>query len=131
MTEKTRAGGCACGQLRVATRGEPDRVGVCHCMTCRKTTGSVLSVFAIFPKDRVRIEGRYECWESSPGDRRCFCPDCGSQVFEFSGDEVEVKAGTFDDPNAVAPAYEIWTVRREHWLPQTRLPSYPRSRGGS
>jgi hypothetical protein len=29
-------GGCACGKVRFEVRGEPYRVGVCHCLTCRK-----------------------------------------------------------------------------------------------
>ena len=128
MTEKIRTAGCTCGQLTATATGEPNRVGICHCMTCRKTTGSVLSVFAIYPKERVAIEGRYESWATGPG-RRCFCPVCGSGVFELSGDETEIMAGTFDEPNAVTPTYETWVIRREHWLPATGMRTYPRNRG--
>jgi hypothetical protein len=128
MNEPMRTGGCACGQLTLTAHGEPDRVGVCHCMTCRKTTGSVLSLFAVFPKDRVIIEGRYKAWETNAGGKRCFCPDCGSRVFELCGAEIEIMGGAFDEPNAVRPTYEIWVIRREHWLPATDMPSYARGR---
>ena len=124
-----RTAGCVCGQLTLTTEGEPERVGICHCMTCRKTTGSVFSVFVIFKSERVRIAGRYEGWHSSPENRRCFCPVCGSPVFETTGSAVEIKGGAFE-PNTFAPSYEIWTVRREHWLPDTGLPSFPENRGG-
>jgi hypothetical protein len=129
VTERVRTGGCLCGQVTVTARGEPNRVGICHCMTCRKTTGSVMSVFAIFPKDRVVIEGRYACWGPDREGKRCFCPTCGSRVVELSGDEIEIMAGAFDEPNSVVPSYETWVVRREHWLPETGFPTHPRNRG--
>jgi len=48
---------------------------------------------------------------------RHFCPRCGSSVFGRSGDEVEVNLGSLDAPDQFAPTYELWTVRRESWLP--------------
>jgi hypothetical protein len=38
-------------------------------------------------------------------------------VLGRSGDEVEVNVGSFDEPNQFKPTYELWTVRREAWLP--------------
>ena len=34
-----------------------------------------------------------------------------------SGDEIEVSLGAFDAPDRFTPTYELWTVRREAWLP--------------
>ena len=48
---------------------------------------------------------------------RHFCPLCGSPVFGRSGDEVEVNLGSLDAPDRFTPTYELWTVRREGWLP--------------
>lgn len=48
---------------------------------------------------------------------RAFCPRCGSSVFSGSGDEVEVHLGTLDAPDQFTPTYELWTIRREAWLP--------------
>ena len=48
---------------------------------------------------------------------RFFCPRCGSSVFGRSGDEVEVTLGSLDAPDRFRPSYELWTVRREAWLP--------------
>ncbi len=29
-------GGCLCGSVRIVASGRPYRVGVCHCLDCRK-----------------------------------------------------------------------------------------------
>ena len=39
-------------------RGEPVRVSVCHCLACKRRTGSAFSFNARFPDDAVSIQGR-------------------------------------------------------------------------
>lgn len=107
-----RGGGCLCGDIRVVTRGEPYRVGVCHCLDCRKHHGALFFAAAIFPNSAVKVVGNTREYKG-----RHFCPRCGSSVFATYGDEVEVHLGTFDAPDQLAPTYENWTVRREAWLP--------------
>ncbi len=124
----TRTGGCACGRLTFKAEGEPTRVGLCHCMTCRKVSGSVFNAFAIFPEARVSLDGPFESWAASEHGERCFCPACGSQVFAREGGEVEIKLGAFDAPNVFAPTYEAWTKRRERWLRTDDLTAYPGNR---
>ena len=34
-------GGCVCGKVRFEADGEPDRVGICHCLDCRKYHGAL------------------------------------------------------------------------------------------
>ena len=122
-------GGCACGQLTFQARGEPKRVGLCHCMTCRKISGSAFNAFAIFPLDRVTITGDMKTWSATPTSERCFCPVCGSQVFDKdSRGEIEIKLGAFDRPNAFAPTYEAWAKRREAWVQVAGLASFPENR---
>jgi hypothetical protein len=124
------SGGCACGQLTFEARDEPKRVGLCHCMTCRKESGSAFNAFAIFAADRVTISGEMRRWSATPDGERCFCPTCGSQVFyRDAADEIEIKLGAFDEPNLFTPTYEAWTIRREHWLRMPDLIAYPENRG--
>jgi len=60
---------------------------------------------------------------------RHFCAHCGSSVFSQSGDEFEVSLGALDEPDRFRPTYELWTVRREAWLPEFPLVRrYPRDR---
>jgi len=120
-------GGCLCGQLRLSARGRPYRVGLCHCLDCRKHHGALFNASAIFPADAVTIEG-----ETSEYRGRHFCPRCGSSVFAVSGDEVEVALGALDAPDQFTPSYELWTIRRESWLPPFPLKHhYARDREGT
>ena len=113
---KQVTGGCQCGKVRVVARGEPDRVGVCHCLDCRKHHGALFFAAAIYTKEAVTVEGETRDYKG-----RHFCPECGSSVFAVSEGEVEVHLGTFDEPDQFTPDYELWTRRREAWLP--RFPS--------
>jgi hypothetical protein len=109
-------GSCLCGEVRLRASGRPYRVGLCHCLDCRKHHGAVFHASAIFPADQVTIQG-----ETGDYRGRCFCRTCGSSVFSRSGDEIEVHLGALDSPNRFAPTYENWTIRREAWLPPLGL----------
>ena len=105
-------GGCLCGAVRVVASGKPDRVGICHCLDCRKHHGALFYAAAIFPETAVSIEGETRAFKG-----RHFCPQCGSSVFARTGDEVEVHLGSLDAPDQLTPTYECWTIRREAFLP--------------
>ena len=105
-------GGCLCGDVRIEATGRPYRVGICHCLDCRKHHGALFHASAIFPEDAVKVEG-----ETREYAGRHFCPRCGSSVFSKSGDEVEVNLGALDEIDQFRPTYELWTLRRESWLP--------------
>ncbi|MBP0617119.1 GFA family protein [Jiella mangrovi] len=109
-------GGCLCGAVRLVASGRPDRVGLCHCLDCRKHHGAPFHASAIFPQSAVAIEG-----ETGSYAGRHFCPHCGSSVFSVSPGEIEVSLGSLDVTDAVTPTYELWTIRRESWLPEFAL----------
>ena len=117
-------GGCLCGKVRITASGAPWRVGICHCLDCRKHHGALFHASAIFPEDAVTVAGETRAYAG-----RHFCPECGSSVFGRSGDEVEVNLGSLDAPDLFRPTYELWTLRRESWLPPFPLAhSYERDR---
>jgi hypothetical protein len=120
-------GGCLCGKVRIVASGRPYRVGICHCLDCRKHHGALFHASAIFPQDAVTIEGETQNYAG-----RFFCPRCGSSVFGRSADEIEVSLGSLDAPDQLMPTYELWTVRRESWLPPFPLARhYERDRDGT
>ncbi|HEY8540710.1 MAG TPA: GFA family protein [Steroidobacteraceae bacterium] len=105
-------GGCLCGDVRLEATGRPYRVGLCHCLDCRKFHGALFHASAVFPESAVTIQG-----ETREYRGRFFCPRCGSSVFSRTNDEIEVNLGSLDAPNQLEPTYELWTIRRESWLP--------------
>jgi len=119
MSNSVHKGGCACGKVSVEARGEPYRVGVCHCLTCRKLHSMPFSFYAVFPPDAVTITGKVDVFASSEHGRRYFCPACGSQVYSHysRADEIYVYPGSFDETGLWQPTYELWTIRRDPWLP--------------
>ena len=106
------SGGCLCGAVRFVATGQPYRVGLCHCLDCRKHTGSLFHALAMFPQDAVTVEGQTRAFRG-----RHFCPECGSSVFGCSDDEIEIALGALDAIDQLKPTYELWTIRREGWLP--------------
>lgn len=105
-------GGCCCGNVRIIASGAPERVGICHCLDCRKHHGALFYAAAVFQENKVTIEG-----ETRDYLGRSFCPNCGSSVFARSENEIEVHLGVFDNTDRWIPSYECWTDRREAWLP--------------
>lgn len=106
-------GGCACGKVRVTASGLPDRVGICHCIDCRKHHGALFYAAAIFSAKAVEVSGETKSYQG-----RHFCPDCGGSVFAITDDEIELYLGALDTPSQFVPDYETWVERREDWLPE-------------
>ena len=125
---ETRTASCRCGQLRATVTGDPVRVSACHCLNCKKRSGSAFAVQARWPAEQVTIEGRSSSFVlvSDSGNRATFhfCPDCGSDVhYEIDGkfddkfDElVAIPLGAFDDPFSLAPRFSVWEMRKNDWV---------------
>lgn len=120
MSDSLHKGGCACGKVRFEASGEPYRVGVCHCLTCRKAHGAPFNFYAVFPTGAVTVSGEVIEFASSEHARRYSCRSCGAPVYSTWGrnDEFYLYPGSFDEPGLFAPIYELWTIRREPWLPE-------------
>lgn len=86
-------------------------------------------VFIIFAITEVRLDGDIVNVPSLTG-RRGACAACGSVMcwIDERAGEIELYAGHFSQPALFTPSYEVWTLRREAWLPNWGLPQYPRDR---
>jgi hypothetical protein len=120
MSDSVHKGGCACGKVRFEARGEPYRVGVCHCLTCRKMHGAPFNFYVVFPRNAVTVQGEVIEFASSEHGRRYSCKACGAPAYSHYDhpDEIDLYAGSFDEPGLFQPSYELWRVRREPWLPE-------------
>lgn len=132
MTDMRTTGGCLCGAVRYVAHGAPKRVGLCHCATCRKETGSPFAAFAVYPMDKVTVTGKTQLFKA-PRLARHFCPTCGSPVFidESYEGSIGIYYGSLDEPERFVPTYELWVVRRLAWLHHmTELEAHERDRDG-
>jgi len=120
----TRIATCRCGQLQASTSGEPVRLSVCHCLNCKKRSGSAFAVQARWPAEQVQIEGSSKTFvivaDSGNNCTFHFCPECGSDVYyvingKFEG-LVAIPLGAFDDPFFGSPEYSVWEQRKHPWL---------------
>ena len=123
-----RSASCRCGQLKVTVTGDPVRVSVCHCLNCKKRSGSAFAAQARWLKDDVVIEGKSKTFEklADSGNRATFhfCPECGSDVYyridgkfdDKFNDLVAIPLGAFDDPFFLKPAFSVWESRKHDWL---------------
>jgi hypothetical protein len=119
-----RTASCRCGQLRVTASGDPVRVSVCHCLDCKKRSGSAFAVQARWPSERVSIEGESKGWSklADSGNRIAFhfCPNCGSDVHYEIDDKfdglIAIPLGAFDDPYFTSPAFSVWEERKHDWV---------------
>jgi hypothetical protein len=108
----TLTGSCKCGNVRVAVRGTPVRIGICHCTDCRRESGSAFTFFAVWHASEFEFKG-----ETVEFEGRRFCPKCGSRLFSSNEHEAEIKLGILTEaPTPLAPTYELWIKRREKWL---------------
>ena len=50
-----RGGGCLCGAVRYAVRGNPLWIACCHCESCRRATSAAFATYAGFRKERFTL----------------------------------------------------------------------------
>jgi hypothetical protein len=120
----TRTASCRCGQLRAAVTGDPVRVSVCHCLNCKKRSGSAFAVQARWPSAQVQIEGESKSHvmvaDSGNSATFHFCPECGSDAFYVNNgkfdDLVAIPLGAFDDPSFAGPGFSVWEERKYDWV---------------
>jgi hypothetical protein len=120
----TRTASCRCGQLRATVTGEPVRLSVCHCLNCKKRSGSSFAVQARWPAERTQVNGQSRTFTKA-GDSGNpatfhFCPECGSDVYyvidgKFEG-LIAIPLGAFDDPYFGSPEYSVWEQRKHGWV---------------
>ena len=125
MNERTAS--CSCGQLTAVATGEPVRISLCHCLGCKRRTGSAFLVQATWPEEQVviRAEAReYERFGEDGGNwaRESFCPNCGVRVFyriELRPGMVSIPVGAFADPDFPPPSFEVYRERAQRGLTLT------------
>ena len=124
-------GGCLCGQARYSC-GEEGGGGHCHCIDCRKTSGTGHGSHMIVPETAFEFSGAIKFFDK-PADsgnlvRRGFCPECGSALYSTNSGlpgVVFVRASSLDNPEQFQPQMVVYTTRAPTWdLMDPELPRF-------
>jgi len=122
------SGSCLCGNVKVSYQGEPAGKALCHCLDCRKITGSTFSTNFMIPADQFHVDAgqvkQYTKQADSGNTMVSFlCGDCGTTLWrestKYPGVKV-LKAGVLDGEvlSAEEPDKELFAPRRVKWVPQ-------------
>ncbi|KAJ8187129.1 hypothetical protein LV157_004782 [Aspergillus fumigatus] len=124
-------GSCLCQKVRYKVTGAPLTTIICHCDSCRKSTGSAFMANSFYLKTQLQVLAGEEVLRvyhdrgtgSGKPLSRSFCSNCGSPLFISSESidpaAVTVTSGTMDLRPARsewAPAMEVFCARRREWL---------------
>ena len=100
-----KTGSCLCGAVSFTVRGALRPVIACHCLQCRKQTGTYMSATACADQDLAftRQDG-LKWFRSSDEAQRGFCQACGSVLFwkRDGSDTTSISAGSIDGPTEAA-----------------------------
>jgi hypothetical protein len=129
-------GGCRCGKVHYATSADPIFVGVCHCTSCQKSTGSAYATVVAVPSASLTLSGTTKRFDDT-GDtgkqtHRDFCPECGSTVTQ-SADVMDgvtmIPVGSLNDPQSVKPAMQIYCDSAMSWAKIAEMQAFPKMPG--
>jgi len=112
-------GSCLCG----AVSFELDEAGIvltnaCFCSYCRKVAGSQFGVYLQVRPESFRWlsgEDQVGAFESSPGNKRCFCRICGCVAPLVTARVARVPGGALDEDPGIAPEVNIYTASAARW----------------
>jgi hypothetical protein len=87
---------------------------------CRKAHGAAFATWAGVPAEEFRFvtgADKVKLYESSPGNHRAFCSNCGSNIPTRSSDSkmYYVPAGLFDDDPGARPTLHMFVGSKAPW----------------
>lgn len=130
----TIKGGCRCGAVRYEVDGAAEYSALCACDDCRRSSGSYLTGWALFPRDAVTITGTPASHNSSGDVQRLFCATCGTGLFFLSDTtfpgKIDIQSASLDDAEALPPQACIQTADAPRWMEEMdALPRFARYPG--
>jgi len=123
-------GSCSCGTVAYEVTEQPVQKALCHCLQCRKVTGSAYTSNILVPRNAFTITAgepkkyTFTQTESSIKFTIQFCGNCSSVVGKSSDHNsfknvFIVTAGSVDGDASLEsgkPDAELWSVHRASWL---------------
>ena len=113
-------GTCLCGSVVYEIRGDILGINYCHCLQCRKASGTAFATSAAVKQQDFEVAEGHEhlaAYESSPGKRRYFCRRCGSPLYSKRDGTttIYIRLGTLDDDPVATPDVHIHVASKAPW----------------
>lgn len=116
------SGACLCGSVSFQTDSPPQMCGHCHCVDCRKTSGTGHCTHVVVPEVGFTLTGKMKFYDR-PADsgnivRRGFCPECGSALYSTNAampGMIFIRASSLDDPEVAVPSMAVYASRAPSW----------------
>jgi hypothetical protein len=115
-------GGCLCGAVRYESKADPMLAAHCHCVDCRKTSGTGHATHIVIPEDAFSFVGDVKVYDR-PADSgnvvsRAFCLECGSAIYSINSGMPGMcfpRASGLDEPDLIAPTMVVYASRAASW----------------
>lgn len=115
-------GRCLCGAVSYESASEQVLGGHCHCVDCRKASGTGHGSHLGVPSAAFKVTGKTTAFDITADSgntvTRHFCPTCGSPIYSTNpgmGDMVFIRASSLDDPEVFKPQVVVYTKSRPSW----------------
>jgi len=121
------SGSCLCGKVKFECENNFSQFHLCHCIQCRKSTGSAHASNLFTAKDNITWLGglayvrQFDVPERSISN--AFCVECGSGLPYLSGTgkSLVVPAGSLDGKPNMGPQDNIFWSERADWYDKAHL----------
>jgi hypothetical protein len=118
--------------VRFEVTERPETFTYCHCTRCQRRTGGAWSAQARVARSSVRFlqgEELVRGWQPpDDGWEKCFCSNCGSQLFSKrpDGEIWSVRMGAFDEDPGLQPKHRQFVGNAATWepIPDDGIPHY-------
>jgi len=113
-------GSCLCGKITYEAAEVGPNITKCHCKLCQKSSGSACSDYTTAPIAGFKWTSGaslLKTYESSPGFKRAFCTECGTQMphaHEPMG-IFFVQAGTLDGEEPLVESAHMFLKSKAGW----------------
>ena len=118
-------GSCLCGSVTFELFGKINDFYLCHCLRCRRSTGTAHVSTIVTDQENIRwISGgelikRFDLPEAEKFSKQ-FCTNCGSLVPHVSrdGKRLSIPAGTLEQSIEAQPQRNIYWESKAKWYEQ-------------
>lgn len=115
-------GSCLCGAVSYKASSAPQLGGHCHCVDCRKSSGTGHCSHVVMKADDVTIKGAAKRFDK-PADSgnivsRFFCGTCGGPVYSTNSGipgMTFLRASSLDDPEVFTANMIVYTRAAPSW----------------